>query len=65
MPEEKLTTLKELIKIVANSVTRSEFADAFKKVADAVANAKKDLEARIDARLSQVKNGVDGRTVDE
>jgi hypothetical protein len=61
MPEEKLTTLKELIKIVANSVTRSEFADAFKKVADAVANAKKDLEARIDARLSQVKNGVDGK----
>ena len=56
-----LKDLAELYKIVRNSLTREEFTRAFKSVVDAVASAKKDLENRIDARLSQIKNGKDGR----
>lgn len=56
-----LKDLGELYKIVRNSLTREEFTRAFKGVVDAVASAKKDLESKIDARLSQIKNGKDGR----
>lgn len=59
--DKQLEQLKELWTLVKQSITREEFIAAFKKVALSVQEARKDLEARIDARLSQIKNGMDGK----
>ncbi len=59
--DPKLSKLAEVLKLVTESITRQEFVDAFKAVAKMVSDAVVALEARIDARLAQVRNGRDGK----
>ncbi len=65
MPGDKLSKLKLMFDTLNNELTREEFVSAFKEVVDVLkktlADSKKDLERRMDARLASIKNGKDGR----
>ena len=60
-PQDKFKELADLYKVVKNSLTRDEFVSAFKQMADVLAKGLVDVNKKIDARLSQIRNGRDGR----
>lgn len=67
-PEEKMTKLQTVLKLLDESITKKDFVDSFKNVIDYVkrideklTNDFKVLSARMDARMAQIKDGVDGK----
>jgi hypothetical protein len=55
-----LETFKEIAQTLGKLPSREEFSTAFKGVLQFVKNLETSLNAKIDARLAQIKNGKDG-----
>jgi len=55
MPD-KLNKLKELLKLVDESLTRKEFVEAFKSIISQIAGLEKKLVDRIDKKIADAKN---------
>lgn len=58
---DKTTKLKEMMNLLNEGLTKSDFAAAFENVLRVVKGLEQSLIAKIDARLAQIKNGKDGK----
>ena len=58
MPNQ-LEKLKEVLKLVGESITRDEFVSSFKKVADAVAEARTSLSKQVSDSLTKLRDAND------
>lgn len=56
MPEDKLTKLKELLKVANDGLSKEEFLKAFKAVMDHVSGVEALLVKKIDAKTQEVTN---------
>lgn len=59
-PEQKLQKLKDLLKLVDESISREEFVSSFKEVITFAKRAMAEANEKIDSRLAQVKDGAEG-----